>query len=72
MRRIVSCSQNQLVGGNTDRFGRKLTGFGFSIQTLTNIGARPIGRSLYVLDDGVTDSLATFDHVEDVKGDPYQ
>ena len=54
----------------TDRFGRTLPQVPFAPDGVKTVGVRPLSQNLFILNSGATDSLAVFDHVLQIEGNP--
>ena len=54
-----------------DRFGRKLSNVRFAPDGPKNVGVRPLSQNLFLLNSGTVDSMAVFDHVIQIEGNPY-
>ena len=53
-----------------DRFGRELADVPFAPDGMKTVGARPLSQNLFLLNSGVVDSLAVFDHTIQIEGNP--
>ena len=54
----------------SDRYGRSLTDVPFAPDGLKKVGVRPLSQNLFILNSGVVDSFAAFDHTIQIEGNP--
>ena len=54
-----------------DRFGRQLSDVLLAPDGMKNVGVRPLSQNLFLMNSGAVDSLAVFDHVIQIEGNPY-
>ena len=54
-----------------DRFGRELEDVPFAPNGMITIGVRPLSQNHFILNSGAVDSLAVFDHLKQIEGNPY-
>lgn len=59
-----------MYGYRQDRFGRTLADVPFSPAGLKTAGVRPLSQNLFILNLGIVDSLAVFDHLKQIEGNP--